>query len=513
MCDRCDGKIGGCGCGSRVTGLGGNGGGVGIPMHKIAEFANTVNKDPNSRLVKSVLDKSLIDSVATDPDSPVQRVFKYLLTPNVLPLTNQQYSGRCWIFSFTNLIKRKMIGKYNLLPTFKLSQKFVLMYDHIEKCNTLLEILYFVMHKKNVPIASLEMLHLRSMYKGDGGTWDFFKNIVLKYGLVPYESYPDNMQSSHTHDLNEMLSDYICAQSPAIHAATTRAEFSKLKWDVLLNCYKMLESFLGAPPKTVTWRYSDNKGKVHECPPCTPLEFYEKYIKNLVDVSQYVALINDPRQKYPYNRMYSVELLHNVLPADVADIDLTRLPTNKYFNVKTSIMRAAIFKSIKANTAVPFAGDASKFLRHTESRLDMDVHYNDFVPFDLIYPKKFLYENFISTNSHAMLFIGCNGEKDELQVENSWGKVMPATDVELPEYPYLTMSDAWFEHYVGEIYVHISHLDAATRKLYKQLSAKTSSYTFYPFYDVFGSVATVTDDVKKPRLGGHKKRPTRKSNK
>ena len=475
----------------------GAGTGVGIPVQKISEFSKNFNKEPRNRLVKSILDKSLINDVATNPDKPAQRVFKYHLKPDVLPLTNQQESGRCWIFSFTNLIKRKMIHHYKLAPTFKISQKFLLIYDHIEKCNTLMEILYF---KKDLHM-DLEMLYLRSVYNNDGGTWNFFVNIVLKYGLVPYEAYPDNMQSTHTTDLNRMLSDFICAQSPVIRAAKSRAEFSKLKWDVLLDCYKVIESFLGAPPTTVTWRYTDTNGKFHEQPTCSPLEFYEKYVCHLVNVSQYVVLINDPRSKYPYNHMYSVEFLHNVLPDNMSAIDLSRLATNKYFNVSTDVMRKAIFKSIAANTAVPFAADARKFIRHSESRMDTQVNYEDLLPIDLIYPKKFQYENFISAPNHAMLFIACDGEKGPLQVENSWGKVVPNPNIELPEYPYLTMSDAWFEHYVGEVYVHISYLDATTRNQYKQSLADVSNYTFYPLWDVFGNLTT-------NKRGGKQRRDT-----
>lgn len=485
--------------------LGGGGEGVAIPVDKIVEFATAVNKDPRSRLAKSVLAKMKIKDVATDQDSHVERVFKYHLKPNVLPLTNQQASGRCWIFSFTNLIKRKMINEYKLPPSFKLSQKFILMFDHVEKCNALVEVLYYVIHKKNVPIASLEMQYFRSMYSTDGGTWDFFANIVLKYGLVPYDTYPDNMQSTHTYDLNEMLIDYVSAQSQAIRNAPAREDFAKLKWDILAKCYQVLETFLGAPPQTFAWRYEDVNGKFHEHKSCTPTEFYETYVKPHVDVTKYVVLINDPRAENPYNTMYSVELLHNVLADNVADSDLMRLPTNKYFNVETSTMRKAILESIKRNTAVPFCADMNRFARHTESRLDMNVNLEDLLPIKLVYPKKFLFENLLSSPNHAMLIVGCNGQDGDWQVENSWGKVVPINDVELPEFPYLTMSDEWFENYVGEACVHISCLDRTSRQKYKSLVGDVSKYRFYPYWDAFSTIASIADESKRNR-GGKKQR-------
>jgi aminopeptidase C len=80
-----------------------------------------------------------------------------------------------------------------------------------------------------------------------------------------------------------------------------------------------------------------------------------------------------------------------------------------------------------------------------------------------------------------MLFIGTNGPEGEWQVENSWGN-------ENQKYPYLTMSDAWFGHYVGEIIVHKRYIPKALRDRYRALHTQ-KRYTYLPFWDIFGTLA------------------------
>lgn len=453
-----------------------------IGEEDIARYAAVFRGNPQSRLVKSVLSKVQIHNIATDPDVAVQRSFKYHLSPTNIPIKDQESSGRCWIFSFTTMMSRKMIKYYNLLPTFKLSQKYLMFYDHLEKCNALMEVMFFTKLKPN----SLEMMYLRDSYTGDGGTWNFFAQLVAKYGVIPYDEYPDNKQSTHSHDVQDFLSQHVFAQGPAIYAAESRAQFNKIKGVALQVCYNILESFLGRPPTSFRWEYPDAKGKIHAAPskPFTPQMFYQKYVKRLVNVDDYIVLINDPRN--PYYKIYSVELLHNVIPTNNGnngDIKLDRYPTNLYFNVPIDILRQAVYKSLRGKMAVPFAADVSHYMRSKESVMDTaNVHYEDMLGISPLKPRKFLYENLLSSMSHAMLFIGCNGPKGDWQVENSWGQ-------ENKDFPYLTMTDDWFEHYVGEIAINKRYLSKSILAAYTKLVHKSSEYTYLPFWDTFGALA------------------------
>ena len=475
------------------------------------------NIDPSKRLIGSILNNVHIDTVTVDPAAQVIRSFKFHVDPHMIPVNNQHSSGRCWIFSFTNMLRRKLIKHYKLDNSFNFSTKFILFWDRLEKVNALLEVMYF-MAQKGVYSDSLEMKVLRGGYLSDGGTWDFFVNIVNKYGMVPYENYPDNTQSKSTGDLNSIIEQYIDALGTTICNVASRTEFEVIKTKAIHTCFNTLAGFLGVPPNQVLWKYIDKKGAIHEpqTNPCSPYDYYRRFVKPIVNVSDFVVLINDPR--YPYDRLYSVELVHNVLPnamdppvtastsakaavVDVAinkenatvvgtsivniaakTVSLDRIATNVYLNVPTSTMREAVLRSIRANMPVPFAADVSHFMRSSDSRLDTDVHYEDILGFTLTKSRKILYENQMSGPNHAMLFVGCNSRDDpSYQVENSWG-------VNNTAFPYLTMSDDWFENYVGEVMIHKRLLPHKTRTRYNAL-LKKGVFTWYPFWDVLGNLA------------------------
>lgn len=452
----------------------------GITSQDVDRYVRAFHADPRHKLAESILRKTSIHDLAGDADARVPRAMRYTVDPANLPLTDQEKSGRCWLFSFTNMIRRLCIKKYKMDPSFRLSTKYLMFWDKLERCNTWIEIVFFLTHKRNVPIHSLEMSTLRNAYPSDGGTWHFFANLVAKYGLVPYEDFPENRQSSNTGDLGKFLENYLRSMGTRIAALPDREAFDALKPEVLETCFHTLVSFLGMPPVKIHWNYQDAKGKLRGSGrEMTPVEWYRHVVRPMVDVEKCVVLINDPRRRY--DRLYSVELMHNVLPDRDQHIPLDRLPTNVYLNVSTDVMRKEVFRAIRRNHAVPFAADVSYYMNPAESKMETDTDYKQILGYDLKHPKKLLFENMVSSPNHAMLMIGTDGEHGGWWVENSWGQ-------QNKDYPYLTMTDDWFEHYVGEVIIPWESLSPRVKELSKRLE-KSGKMEFYPFWDVFGTLA------------------------
>lgn len=446
------------------------------PSH-IKKASDEFGKQPYAKLAKSIL-ANLQVSTLENADAIPEREFRYHTTPYKLKVLDQKQTGRCWIFAFTNLIRRQLIAKKKVNEDFKLSYKYILFYDKLEKCNALLEVLYYVMGKgAGEAPDSLFIMNLRDVYISDGGTWDFFKNIVYKYGVVPYEAFPENLQSTHTRDINRILNNVIGSYCGDISKLArkglkTRTLFEGLKKEAMAQCYKIIEAFFGKPPTEFTLNLK------HGTQSITPTKYFKHYIDKHVHLNDYAVLINDPRK--PYYKMYTVELMHNVID-DRGNIQ--HQVTNRFFNVPIDVIQGATLRSIKHNIPVPFAADIKQFTNISDSRLDTDVPYEELLGFSLVHPKRKLYDNRISEPNHAMLIIGANGEKGEWQVENSWG-------VSNEDYPYLTMTNDWFEHYVGEAMVKFKHLPPKLQRVYKSLKDKAPhTYTFYKFWDVFGSLS------------------------
>ena len=149
------------------------------------------------KIVQSTLSKVALSDMMNDPNAINKLPFKFNhVLQEKVAVTNQFNSGRCWVFAALNVIRHAMIQKYKLPDNFQLSQAYIYKYDQIEKCNTALHLIYY--YSKNGGTMSLECLTLVKETCSDGGTIDFFMNIINKYGIVPYDVYPDNTQSKNT---------------------------------------------------------------------------------------------------------------------------------------------------------------------------------------------------------------------------------------------------------------------------------------------------------------------------
>ena len=125
-------------------------------------------------------------------------------------ITNQQKSGRCWMFAALNVLRYHVIHEMNL-EEFQLSQSYTLFYDKLEKANYFLE---SILETLNEETDSRLISHLLSAPLNDGGQWDMICNLIEKYGLVPQSAMPETISSSATGEmvqlLTEKLREYAC---------------------------------------------------------------------------------------------------------------------------------------------------------------------------------------------------------------------------------------------------------------------------------------------------------------
>ena len=170
-----------------------------------------------SNLTNTILRHSLvlhsIDDITRSADSPETSNAIYSIELKTMKAQNQRSSGRCWIFSATNLL-REIIGKKLNVDQFELSQNFIAFYDKLEKYNFLLTEL-----EKNIDEKHDERLNqkLLSDGVGDGGQWGMFVAIVKKYGLCPKSLFDDTMTSGSTLSLNKLINSSARYYAAQIH--------------------------------------------------------------------------------------------------------------------------------------------------------------------------------------------------------------------------------------------------------------------------------------------------------
>ena len=109
-------------------------------------------------------------------------------------ITDQKSSGRCWLFTGLNVMRSKVINKYNL-PELTFSHVYNFFYDQLEKSNLFLQA---VIDTGDKPMDDKTVEWLFKNPLSDGGTFTGVADLVAKYGIVPSGVMPETYTSNNT---------------------------------------------------------------------------------------------------------------------------------------------------------------------------------------------------------------------------------------------------------------------------------------------------------------------------
>jgi bleomycin hydrolase len=351
-------------------------------------------------------------------------------------VTNQERSGRCWLFAGLNLLRVGAMHKMGL-KEFEFSQNYAMFWDKIERANYFLEA---VIETADRELGDRTIAFLLQSAAEDGGQWNMFAALVGKHGLVPKSVMPETQSSSNTGRMNAILRTQLRQGARAVRAAyaaggaaAARAE----KAEILRVIYRVLCIHLGTPPEQFDWQWTDKDREFHRDGVLTPQEFAAKYVE--LPVADYVCLVHDPRATSPQGRTFTVEYLGNVIGA----------PPVTYLNVDVPLLKRLTAASLSAGEPVWFGCDVGKMMSNEYGIWDAALYDLPSVydtPFDLDKAARLEYGE--SQMTHAMLFtgvdLGADGASRRWRVENSWGS-------DTGRDGFYTMNDSWFDEYVFEI--------------------------------------------------------------
>ena len=170
-------------------------------MKQLSEYSARYNASPSRRAMTNALAKTELSDVTFDNRRLREDRFHFSVEIPTLPVTNQERSGRCWIFAGANLLREEVAKKCNL-DRFELSQNYIAFWDKFEKANYFLE---SVIDRIDCPIDDRTLCWILSTGVQDGGQWDMFVSLIEKYGVVPKEAMDETYQSSHTAAMNGLL--------------------------------------------------------------------------------------------------------------------------------------------------------------------------------------------------------------------------------------------------------------------------------------------------------------------
>ena len=145
-----------------------------IDLKELEVLRNNYLKDSKARVVRNALTNNDISTISSVFDATCNNPNLFSIDIETLPVTNQQASGRCWIFSAMNVLRNMMAQKYKI-ENFELSQNFIAFYDKLEKVNFFMEC---VIAEKDSALTSETMRYLLETAVGDGGQWDMVVSLV-----------------------------------------------------------------------------------------------------------------------------------------------------------------------------------------------------------------------------------------------------------------------------------------------------------------------------------------------
>ncbi len=368
---------------------------------------------------------------------------KFSVDIPTLPATNQERSGRCWLFAATNVLRERIAQKLNL-EDFQLSQSYLAFWDKFERCNYFLENILDTAH---LPTDDRNVAFILTTGVHDGGQWEMFANIVRKYGVMPRDAYGETYQSGHTASMNSFLNRSLKAAAVKLRklaaAGADRAALEEEKNAVLEKIYGFLASCYTEPPKVFDFEYVDADKQYHLERGLSPQAFCEKYVGDLLDKT--VSIINAPTASKPTHKTYTVRYLGNVVGGN----DVVHL------NLEIEEFKAAVIRQLEAGKVVWFGSDVGKHGDRDKGFWD-DRSFDAglMTGLDLEISKADALDYWFSAMNHAMVITGVNlvdGKPNRWKIENSWGD-------KSGEKGYYVCSDSWFDQYVYQAAVEREYL-------------------------------------------------------
>jgi bleomycin hydrolase len=399
---------------------------------------------------KTALNKQLLaahNNTYTD-ELPVGRV------------TDQQSSGRCWIFAGLNMIRDMLVAKGKVPKGFEFSENYLYFYSQLERANTHLEKVIRGLYVQGGAGAPLKAFGKLSPEVGDGGGMDYLQFLISKYGLVPKSAMPETRSSNNTSLLDEDL-DYAIGrtmqelQADARSLVTGRGggNVMAIKQAGMERVWKILSAHLGLPP--TSFDYGTKAARKSY----TPKQFATRFAR--FDPHDYVVAAALPhlRQGVAYEEPGSG------LGAAAIKKDAYNW---RYLNVDVDRLEELVVKSIQKGKPVYFRAPVGR---------DIDPRTGIMHP--QVYDREALYgiadasqrlsrakeaDLGLERGGHLMVFTGFDRPDAakpvvKYKVENSWGPKAGDNGV-------FHMYREWFRQYVTYITVPRSLLAPSERKVW-----------------------------------------------
>lgn len=420
---------------------------TGITQDVIQKLQSSYTETVADKAIRRALSQNSIASLTSSANGITEIGTDFSDIVPTKGITNQQSSGRCWLFTGLNVLRAKAITRWNL-PGLELSQNYLFFYDQLEKANLFLQGVVDT-RKQTFDDRMVDWLFQNPL--SDGGTFCGVADLVQKYGVMPKEAFPETYQSSNTSGFTSVMKTKLREMGLELRTLgeskkTTEKQLQDKKVEMLGTIYRMLTLAYGVPPTEFSWTQRDAKGKEISTETYTPMSFYQKYWDGEDLYDNYIMVMNDPLREY--YKVYQIEYDRHTYDGH----DWV------YLNLPVEDIKPMAIASIKDSTAMYFSCDVGKFLNRQNGSLTLsNFDYESLFGITLGMDKKQRVQTHASGSSHAMTMIAVDIDKEtgktkKWMVENSWGATSGYKG-------NLVMTDEWFDNYMFRLVINKKYAD------------------------------------------------------
>lgn len=354
----------------------------------------------------------------------------------------QGKTGYCWISSVLFCISQHLNNTKGMkYSTF--SKTYLIFYDKLEKANKFLEL---VIAYRNCEINDSKISYLLNNAMTDQGQWNMAENLILKYGLIPYECMPDYTKEMGTGELNACLNYLLRYYAYNIHRINKKNRnrdmetglfnhIEKIKNEALLQVYKLLIKCLGKPPKKI--KLPIEFGCYYDL--ISPTNFFRYYID--FPFVNYCSISCIGTKIYTN---YTIELDGNVIEGK----------KNTFLYLPDTIFDSLIWMQIKNEHFCWHTCDAGKFYIKNFSLFDEDLFkLNKFIDTKKSNEinRNTVFQYHIASPTHAMVMTDVRVEDDKLYYISHDSSGNSCNQ-------YCCMAGNWFQKYVFQAIVNKLYL-------------------------------------------------------
>lgn len=411
----------------------------GISDKMLREIQKENNLSGTERALVNAIAANAIDNLALNHQNAKALNTHFSVETKSQSITDQQQSGRCWMFSGMNVLRNDFNLRTDSL-TVEFSQAYLFFWDQLEKANLMLQ---GIIDTADKPIDDQRVQFFFHNPIGDGGTFCGVADLADKYGLVPKEVMPESFSSDNTSKARQLVSsklrEYGLQLRDMVQKGKKGASLDKAKTRMLAQIYRMLQYTIGEPPQTFSYAFCNEKGMtVGEAKEYTPISFYQEVVGKPLN-GTFIMVMNDPRREY--YKTYEVDYDRHTYDGH----------NWKYVNLPMEDIEQMAISALKAGHKLYSSYDVGKMLDRKRGYADTEnFDYGALFGTSFAMNKAERISTFDSGSTHAMTLTAVDldkkGNATKWKVENSWGAAWGQKGC-------LIMTGRWFREYMFRLVV------------------------------------------------------------